>query len=203
MRRLLADPQNAPATLAANSVQAHAARADRDVRLLRERNPDATDRQLALYFKQKFSRLARWEGAATGVGGLLTLPADLVALAWVQNRMILTIAASYGHEMQDERERAIELLLIQGAFVSKEAARKSLVAASKKNLTKLALKHLRKDTLTLVKKLFSMVGIKFTRKALIEKGIPLVAIPISAGLNEAATRLMANRAVKYYDTTIK
>lgn len=91
VRRLLADPVHAPEILASHAVEQFAERAARDVRLLRERNPDATDRQLAVYFKRKYSRAARWEGAGTGTAGILGLPVDLVALAWIQNRLVLSI----------------------------------------------------------------------------------------------------------------
>ncbi len=69
--------------------------------------------------------------------------------------------------------------------------------------TRLILRHLRKQALTLVKQLFGVVGIKFTRKALLEKGVPLLSIPISAGVNYMSTRLLANRAIKFYDTEIR
>jgi hypothetical protein len=203
LRRLLADPAHAPELLAARAVEQFADRAERDVRLLRQRNSHATDRQLAVYFKQKYSRAARWEGAGTGTAGLFGLPADLVLLAWIQNRLVLSIAATYGHDMSDHTERAAELLMIQGVHNSREVARKALVNAAQKTLKKLILRHLRKQALVLVKQMFRLVGIKFTRKALLEKGVPLVSVPISAGVNDVSTRLLANQAIKFYDTTIR
>lgn len=199
---LLANPDKAPELLAKRAVGQDADRAVRDVKLLRDRNPRATDRQLAVYFKQKYSRAARWEGAGTGSAGLLGLPIDLVMLAKIQSRLMLTIAAVYGHDMSDHSERAADLLVIQGVHNSREVTRKALVSASAKTLKKLILRHLRKDALLLVKRLFRVVGIKFTHKALLEKGVPLVAIPISAGVNEVSTRLVGNQAIKFYDTTI-
>ncbi|MDQ3630498.1 MAG: EcsC family protein [Actinomycetota bacterium] len=203
VRRLLADPVHAPEILASHAVEQFADRAARDVRLLRERNPDVTDRQLAVYFKRKYSRAARWEGAGTGTAGLLGLPVDLVALAWIQNRLVLSIAAAYGHDMTDHRERAVEVLMIQGIHNSREVARKGLVKASEDVLKKLILRHLRKEALTLAKQMFRVVGITFTRKALLEKGVPLVSVPISAGVNDVSTRLLGNQAIKFYDTTIE
>ncbi len=66
----------------------------------------------------------------------------------------------------------------------------------------MVLRHLRKESLVLVKQLFRVVGFNFTRKALLEKAIPLVAVPISAGANQLSTQLLANSAIKFYDTTI-
>jgi hypothetical protein len=161
------------------------------------------DLQLAVYFKRKYSRAARWEGAGTGTLGLLGLPPDLVLLAWFQNKLVLTIAAIYGHDMSDQMDRAAELLMIQGVHNSREVARRALVTAAQDVSRRLVWKYLRKDALVLVKQMFRVVGIKFTRKALLEKGIPLVAVPISAEVNEMSTRLLANQAIKFYDTTIK
>jgi len=202
LRQLLANPADAPAVLAARAVERLAPRAERDVRLIRERNPEATDRQLAVYFKRKYSRAARLEGAGTGAAGIFGLPVDLVALAWIQNRMVLSIAAVYGHDMTDHRDRAAELLILQGIHNAREPAIKAIVQASEKAIAKVVLRHLRKEALVLVKQLFRVVGFKFTRKALLEKGVPLVAVPVSAGVNQVSTQLLANSAIKFYDTTI-
>ncbi len=48
LRRLLANPAGAPALLAARAVEQLASRTLRDVGLIRECNPEATDRQLAI-----------------------------------------------------------------------------------------------------------------------------------------------------------
>ena len=115
---------------------------------------------------------------------------------------MLTIAAICGRDLDDHLDLAADLLIIQGIHSSREVAKKALGAAAQKALKKLLLRHLRKEALVLVKQLFKLVGINFTRKALLEKGIPLVAIPISAGVNDASTRILANQAIKYFDTTV-
>ena len=55
------------------------------------------------------------------------------------------------------------------------------------------------STLVLLEQLFRYVGIKFTRTGLV-KAIPFIAIPLRAAVNETATRSLARRAIKYYDT---
>lgn len=202
VRRLLADPVHAPELLVARAVEHHAGRAAQHVRLLKERNADATDRQLAVHFKRKYRRLSRWEGASTGTVGIFGLPVDLAALAWIQHRLVLSIAAAYGHDMDDHLSRGAELLMIQGLHNSTDVARTALIKQAQSAAEKLIMRHLRKQALTLTKQLFRSVGIKFTRKALLEKGVPLVAIPLSAGVNEASTGLLAVKAIKYYDTRI-
>jgi hypothetical protein len=116
---------------------------------------------------------------------------------------VLSIAASYGHDMSDHAERAAELLMIQGVHNSREVARRALINVTQDAVKKRILRHLRKQTLVLAKQMFRVVGIKVTRKALLEKGVPLVSVPISAGVNEVSTRLLANQAIKFYDTTIE
>lgn len=202
LQQLLNDPSSAPELLATSAVRHHSERAKRDVRLLRERNPGVTNRQLAVHLKRKHSRAARWEGASTGAVGIVGLPADLALLAWIQSRLVLSIAAVYGHDMGDHLERATDLLIIQGIHSSRDVARRALVRATEKALRKLILRHLRKNPLVVVKQLFRVVGITFTRKALLEKGIPLVAVPLSAGVNEVSTRLLANQSIRYYDTDV-
>ena len=46
--------------------------------------------------KRRHVRFARVEGAATGLSCWTTTAADLVALAWIQSRMIFFVAAAYG-----------------------------------------------------------------------------------------------------------
>ena len=91
---------------------------------------------------------------------------------------LLSITASYGHDMTDHLERAAELLIIQGVHNTREGARNALVKAT------------------------TDVGIEFTRKALLEKGVPLVAVPISSGVNYVSTRIVANHAIKVDDTEV-
>ena len=105
--------------------------------------------------------------------------------------------------MSDQMDRATDLLMIQGVHNSRDVARRALVTLAQDASRKFVVKYLRKDALVLVKQMFRVVGIKFTRKALLEKGIPLVSAPISATVNEVSTRLLANQAIKFYDTTIE
>jgi EcsC protein family len=65
-------------------------------------------------------------GAGTGVAGIVALPADLALLAWIQSRLVLSIAAAYGHDMTDHKERAAKLLVIQGVHAGIEVARRKL-----------------------------------------------------------------------------
>ena len=62
------------------------------------RGPGHTPEQLARVAYRKHVRLARLEGGALGLGGVVTAAPDIVALIWIQSRMIFYIAAAYGYD---------------------------------------------------------------------------------------------------------
>jgi hypothetical protein len=112
--------------------------------------------------------------------------------------MVVHIAAVYGHDTSD-REMAAELLVLQGIYNTTEAARVALTQATKRVATRLVNTYIKGGTLVLLRQLFRYVGIRFTRTGLL-KAVPFIAIPVNAAVNEAATRSLANKAIKFYDT---
>lgn len=200
------DPTSAPQhlALAATDRWGHQARDYADG--VRREHPDATNAELAEMVKDRHAMLARMEGAAAGVpgsvaplaGSAAALLPDLGALAWIQSRMVVHIAAVYGHDTTD-RETAAELLVLQGIYSTTKVARVALEEASKRVATRLVNQYIKGATLVLLKQLFRYVGIKFTRVGLL-KAVPFISIPINAAVNEVATRSLAKRTIKYYDT---
>src|SRR5215218_11511985 len=94
--RIRADPARAPEHIALAAADLHGPAAAAWVAKHHARG--VTDRpSLARLAKRNHARLARVEGAATGLGGWTTTAADLVALAWVQSRLIFFVAAAYGY----------------------------------------------------------------------------------------------------------
>ena len=65
--------------------------------------------------RRRHATLASVEGAATGVGGFVTLVPDLVGLAWIQSRLVFFIAAAYGYDPLDPM-RPAELLVLNGLY---------------------------------------------------------------------------------------
>ena len=57
-----------------------------------------TPEKLARVAYRKHVRMARVEGGALGIGGIVTAAPDLVALLWIQSRMVFYIAAAYGYD---------------------------------------------------------------------------------------------------------
>ena len=204
-RRLRADPAHAPQYLALAAVERWGEQARDYARRVRAEHPAATNRELAAMVKSRHAVLARMEGATAGlpataapvVGAFASVPPDLAALAWIQCRMVVHIAAVYGADTTDP-ETAAELLVLQGFYNTTEAARVALTEAGVRVATRLVNLYVKGSSLQLAKQLFRFVGIKFTRVWLLE-AVPLVSIPISAIVNEGATRSLANRAMKFYD----
>src|SRR5690349_2414633 len=90
--RVRADPARAPEHIALAAADLHAPAAAAWAAKHHARG--VTDRRsLGLVAKRRHVRLARLEGAATGLGGWTTTAADLVALAWIQSRMVFFVAA--------------------------------------------------------------------------------------------------------------
>ena len=60
-------------------------------------------------------RLSRIEGGALGIGGVITTAPDLVALVWLQSRMVFFVAAAMGYD-PNHPMRPAELLALQGVY---------------------------------------------------------------------------------------
>ena len=65
---------------------------------MRIAGPGHTPERLAKVAYRKHVRLARLEGGALGLGGVFTVAPDVVALLWIQSRMVFYIAAAYGYD---------------------------------------------------------------------------------------------------------
>lgn len=204
-KQLRSDPAHAPQHLALAAVDRWGEQARDYAEGVRKRYPNATNRELAEVVKKRHVLLARSEGAAAGVpasfaplvGAAAAMLPDVGALAWIQSRMVVHIAAVYGHDTND-RETAAELLVLQGIYTTTEAARVALTAATKRVATRAVNLYLRGSTLLLLKQLFRYVGIKFTVVGVL-KVVPFVAIPVNAGVNGLSTGSLAKRAIKFYD----
>src|SRR4051794_16445320 len=125
--RIRADPARAPEHIALAAADLHGPAAAAWVTKHHARG--VTDRpSLARLAKRNHARLSRVEGAATGLGGWTTTAADLVALAWVQPRLIFFVAAAYGYDPRD-RMRPAELLVLSEGYSEVTAARDPLDGA--------------------------------------------------------------------------
>ena len=72
----------------------------------------------------------RLEGGALGVGGAITAAPDIVALLWIQSRMVFYIAAAYGYDPHTDAPRGV--LALQGLYDTPAQARKALDGVGKR-----------------------------------------------------------------------
>jgi EcsC protein family len=187
--RLRADPARAPEHVAAAwAAKLHAR--------------GVTDRvALGRLAKRRHVRLARVEGAATGIGGWTTTAADLVGLAWIQSRMVFYMAAAYGYDPR-ERMRPAELLVLTDVYTNVQAARDALDGAGRHMAVAYAESRLagrggRRANNQLVTQLAAFVGRHAAERGL-GRYVPFVGAPINAVANEIDTRRLADKAILFY-----
>jgi hypothetical protein len=192
--RLRADPLRAPehVALAASEFHAPAAAAWAD----RRKRVYGTDpKTLAQMARRRHVNLASMEGAATGVGGFITLIPDLVGLAWIQSRLVFFVAAAYGFDPRDPM-RPAELLVLNGLYATPAEARSALDGLGVSVAEAWVGGKLTRDE-AIAFKLAKMVG-KSSGKKLAGRMIPGFAIAFNSVTNRRDTNALARRAIKFY-----
>jgi hypothetical protein len=156
-----------------------------------------TPEQLAKVAYRKHVRMARVEGGALGIGGIITAAPDMVALLWIQSRMVFFIAAAYRYDARHPM-RPAELLALQGLYDTPAEARAALDGMGKLMAQAIAEKALvsrhtdrlhRRLLKYLVKRLFRRYAGRY---------IPLIGAPIGAIQNAGVTKQLGRRALDYY-----
>ena len=156
-----------------------------------------TPEQLAKVAYRKHVRLARLEGAALGVGGVFTAAPDVVALIWIQSRMVFYIAAAYGYDPRHPM-RPAELLALEGVYPSPAEARKALDGLGKPMAHAMVEKALAgRSTDRLHRRLLKYLAKRMARRYA-GRLIPLIGAPIGAVQNGAATKEVGRAALDYY-----
>src|SRR5215218_1832460 len=192
--RLRLDPVRAPEHIALAAARTFAPQAERWAEEKRSRFA-VSPAELAKMAKKRHATLARLEGAATGVGGIVTMVPDLVALAWIQSRLVFYIAAAYGYDPHDPMRPAEALVLFE-FYKDPVAARQALDGiGSTVAEAYIGSKFQRDEALAL--RLAKLLGIRSARK-LAGRLIPGVAVAFNAVGNERRTRALADRAMRFY-----
>ena len=119
--RLRADPFRAPETIALAASEVHGPAAAQWRRDLESRY-ELDEEDFAKRAKARHAALARFSGAATGVGGILTFLPDLASLLWIQSRLVFFMAAAYGYDPTDPM-RPAELLVMRDLYPTPDEAR--------------------------------------------------------------------------------
>ena len=195
--KIRTDPVRAPEYIALAASEKHAPAAEAWAAEKRRRFRHE-GRELAEMAKRRHATLARFEGAATGVGGIVTLLPDMAGLIWIQSRLVFFIAAAYGFDPRDPM-RPAELLVLMNLYDDVHAARaaldgvgRSIAATYVGSLPE----RLQRDE-ALATRLAKMVG-KRTARRMFGRLIPFAAIAFNAVANERDTRALADRAIRFY-----
>jgi uncharacterized protein (DUF697 family) len=156
-----------------------------------------TPERLAEIAYRKHVRLARLEGATLGIGGAITAAPDVVALIWIQSRMVFYIAAAYGYDPTHPM-RPAELLALQGVYPTPAAAREALDGMGKlmaQAMVEKALAARQGDRLhrRLLKYLARRMARRYAGRL-----IPFIGSPIGAIQNGAVTKAIGRLALSYY-----
>jgi hypothetical protein len=192
--RIRKDPIRAPEHIALAAAERHAPAADAWVTDKRSRFSHE-GRELAKMAKQKHATLARFEGAATGVGGIITAIPDLAGLAWIQTRLVFFVAAAYGFDPYDPM-RPAELLVLTELYDDVHEARAALDGIGTTLAAAYVGNKLQREE-TLAMRLARMVGKRAVRRVA-WRFIPVAAIVFNAVANERDTRALADRAIRFY-----
>jgi hypothetical protein len=192
--RLLAEPDRAPEYIALAAAERFGPQAAEWVRIA---GAGHTPEQLARVAFKKHVRMARLEGGALGVGGVITAAPDIVALLWIQSRMVFYIAAAYGYDPRHPM-RPAEYLALQGLYDTPAEARRALDGVGKhmaQALVENALLKRHTDALHL--RVAKYIARRLARRYA-GRLIPLIGAPIGAIQNGSVTKQLGERALSYY-----
>jgi EcsC protein family len=192
--RILAEPERAPEYIALAAAERFGPQAEEWVRVA---GAGHTPEELANVAFKKHVRLARLEGGVLGVGGAITAAPDVVALIWIQSRMIFYIAAAYGYDPRHPM-RPAELLALQGVYPTPADARAALDGMGKLMAWALAEKALAsRGTDRLHRRLVKYLAKRMARRYA-GRLIPLIGAPLGALQNGSATKDIGRLALDYY-----
>jgi uncharacterized protein (DUF697 family) len=158
-------------------MQQEVARARVRVAELEKRYPSATTRELAQRLIDEKKSLASMVGGVSGVFGLISLPADLVFMAYLQIVLLTDLATLYKANLKTERARG-ELMDLFGYANGLGPLHRT----GPKVLGKLAALLLEKGGM-----------------ATLGRAMPLVAAPITAYFNNQHIQMVGEQAVRFYE----
>jgi uncharacterized protein (DUF697 family) len=159
--------------------------------------PGHTPEQLARIAYRKHVRLARLEGGALGLGGIITAAPDVVALLWIQSRMIFYIAAAYGYDPRHPM-RPAELLALQEVYATPADARAALDGMGKLMAQAIVEKALASRTSDrLHRRLLKYIAKRMARRYA-GRYVPLIGAPLGALQNAGVTKALGRRTLAYY-----
>jgi hypothetical protein len=194
--RLRADPLRAPEHVALAAADLHAPAAAAWAAEKRGRLA-VSGPELARMAKRRHAAMARFEGAATGIGGFITLAPDLVALAWIQSRLVFYVAAAYGFDPHDPM-RPAELLVLRDLYPDPATARQALDGIGKTVAEAYIGDRIERGREQAVLSRLLMFAGKRTATRAARRLIPGIGMAFNAVANERDTRQLADKAIAFY-----
>jgi len=192
--RILAEPDRAPEYIALAAAERFGPQAEEWVRIA---GPGHTQAELARIALKKHVRLARLEGGALGIGGIITAAPDLVALLWLQSRLVWYIAAAYGFD-PNHPMRPAEYLALQGLYDTPADAREALDGVGKRLAFAIAEKTLTGRRPEMLHMRLAKYVTKRIARRYAGRLIPFIGAPIGAMQNGNATSRLGRQAIEYY-----
>ena len=191
---MLAQPERAPELIALAAADRFGPQAAEWVRVAGAgHSPD----KLAKVAYRKHVRIARLEGGVLGIGGALTAGPDMVALLWIQSRMVFYIAAAYGYDPTHPM-RPAELLALQGVYKTPAEARAALDGMGKLMAQAMVEKALAGRSMeSLQLRLAKYLAKRLTRRYA-GRLIPFIGAPLGAMQNAGATKVIGRLAMSFY-----
>ena len=142
-------------------------------------------------------------GFLTGLGGVLTipiaLPANITSVIYVQMRMIAAVAYLNGYELNSDETQTFVYACLAGVSLNKVVKQTAVVFGVK--VCNTLVKKLPGKVLTKInQKVGFRLFTKFGSKGLVNLGklVPVVGGVIGGTLDFAETKVIANRAIKWF-----
>ncbi|MGH3349926.1 MAG: hypothetical protein ACRDPS_04600 [Nocardioides sp.] len=164
---------------------------------------------------KRHRRLARLQGAGGGamiaaaelpavIGGpgavvaaaATAILGDLVALAWIEQRLVMHIAAAYGHDLEDPA-RVGEFLGLAGVEMLFDGGGTAAGAAGGRFGVRAASRWAASKTVAATKSMAQLVGARVARRVGL-RAIPVLNIPLGVVLSDRATNRLGKRAREFY-----
>ena len=196
LARLREDPLHAPEHIALAAADVHAPPAARWASAAR-RDGRYSPYTLGEMARKRHAHMTGMTGAATGVGGLVTMVPDLVSLAWLQSRMVFFIAGAFGWDPFDPMRPAELLALTDLLHRPRGRARDARRDGRQLAWPSTGSAPSSSATRRWRRKLFVMVGKKAGR-SIAGRMIPGFAIAYNAVSNRHDTNKLGRRAIAFY-----
>jgi uncharacterized protein (DUF697 family) len=142
-----------------------------------------------------YKNTASAEGAITGAGGILMGLADFPAFITIKMKMLFEIAAAYGHDVRDFKERLFMLYIFKLTFASQET--RNLTIITIENWDEYA-DHLPEEVERFDWKAFQLEYRDYMDLAKLAQLIPIIGAGVGAIANYRLTSKLGYMAMQCY-----